>query len=166
MTMEDIRPSFELTIPARRQRVLEILKREFDVLTDGVHAQMAGHHMQLLVDESERRYWSPTLSLSFEDEGAITRVRGRYGPHASVWTMFMSLHIFWVFCGVAGALYGVGVWTLGHTPWGLLALPVSLALVGFTYGAMRIGQGMGSGQIAILHAAFQRMLDAGERAKD
>jgi hypothetical protein len=120
---------------------------------------MAGTQLELMVCEEERHYWSPALTVSLDGGPNSTKLRGRYGPHASVWTMFMSIHLLWVFTATAATMYAIGAWTLGHKPWSLVLLPLAALLNLLTYAVMRVGQRLGQDQIHLLHHAFDVMLE-------
>jgi hypothetical protein len=79
---------------------------------------------------------------AFED-GSET-LCGRFSPHPNVWTGFLTLYATLFMGGVFGLIFGFSQWSLSMTPWGLVGVPVALALAAFTYGAAFIGQGLGA----------------------
>lgn len=123
-----------------------------------VQVQTAGNHVDLLVGREERHAWSPWLSVAIEQAAGGSRIRGRFGPHPSVWTLFMSIQMFLSFLALCALVGGAALWTLGHSPWPFFALPVVLALMVATYLGSQIGQRLGEDQMHVLHDALDQLV--------
>ncbi|MCA9558243.1 MAG: hypothetical protein KC583_06705 [Myxococcales bacterium] len=154
-----MRPRFERTVAVPQAQLLARVRRNMHCSEPRVHAQMADHHLELLIDEADRHYWSPWLSVDLEPADDGTRVKGRYGPHPSVWTMFMSMYFFFAFVALAGVVFGGTQWLVKQHPWGLWFVPVAALLVGITYVASLLGQRLGADQMRTLEAALDCMVD-------
>ena len=89
-------------------------------------------------------------------EGAL--LHGRIGPHPHIWTMFLGLHAVVAFAGLGGVMYGLAQWTIGQSPWALMALPAALALHAFIAGAAFVGQGLGADQVHRVRAFVEDTL--------
>lgn len=153
-----MRPQFEVMLPVEQQQLLARVRDGLHCSEPRVHAQMAHNTLELLVDETDRHYWSPWLSVIIDEHEDGSRVRGRFGPHPAVWTMFMSMHIFLVLSAMSGGILGFTHWLLGHTPWALIAVPICGVLMLGVYLASLIGQGAGADQMHVLRAALDCML--------
>lgn len=110
----------------------------------------------LRLREADRHVWSPALHLFVtEDErgGVAARtLHGRFSPSSPVWTAFVAIYLGLACVGIAAACYGTAQWTIGQAPWALVGVPITLALVGFTYGAAIIGQGLGADEMYALRS--------------
>ena len=128
-------------------------------------------HAVLQPRVEERHFWSPHLYLEArlvdaEDEFApeAPELRGRFAPHPNVWTMFIAIYAVLAIAALGGLIVGVSQWWLQTTPWALGVVPAAVALIGFVYGAVFIGQGLGASQMYELRAFVDRNLANGERA--
>lgn len=131
-------------------------------------------HAVLAVRHRDQHFWSPHLYLQLRDpddeepdDPVLGRphVHGRFAPHPHVWTMFMAIYGLILIGGIACAVWGFSVWSLGESPWILLGAPGAAALFAFVYGAAIIGQGLGAAQMYELRALVDRALqEAGEVA--
>ena len=146
-----MRPVFTVPLddpPALLDALKEVLERPDLRCTGTVFRK----HAVLQMTEAEQHFWSPHLYLEVreraEEAGAQEPcMHGRFAPHPHVWTLFMAIYGLLVLGAIAGAVWGLSVWMLGQPPWALLAVPASLGLIAFTYGAAFIGQGLGAQQM-------------------
>jgi hypothetical protein len=106
-----------------------------------------GHHFVLRVPEAARHFWSPQLSLDLEATEAGATVRGLFGPHPSIWTLFVAAYGVAIFSAVTGLLFGLSQWTLGQSPLALWAVPGAALLAGLTYGVGLVGRRLGDAQV-------------------
>ncbi len=107
----------------------------------------------------DQHYWSPQLSLSFEEEGSQTIVRGLYGPRPVVWTMFV---FFYTIIGLAIlfiSVMGYSYVSLGKSGAILWFLPVLLILFLSLYLVAHFGQKLGEKQMVILHHFLEQCLE-------
>jgi hypothetical protein len=155
-----MRPRFELQLPVERATWLEAFQQLLHDDPGCCRGQVFRKHVVLEVRGEERSFWSPYLNLEVEDEPDGAAIRGRFSPHPHVWTMFMAIYIPLANVALAGLVYGVVQYTLGHTPWALLIAPAALAVFGFVYGATLIGQGLGADQMYMMRSLVDRASDA------
>jgi len=114
----------------------------------------------LRVRGGEERVWSPALHVYVEgDDGGPWHIRGRFSPSSPVWTAFVAIYLVLACVGIAGLCYGLAQMTLQASPWALVAVPVAVALAGFTYGAAFIGQGLGAEDMYALRSFVDRVAD-------
>lgn len=136
-----MRPTFE--IPLGEAAAVAFFARLGDELrvTDCCYVgQIVKGHAVVHVRPDRRTLLSPFLNLDWDPEAQV--LRGQFAPHPNVWTAFIGTYILLGLAGVAGLMYGLSELVLGRWHWSLGALPVSLALIAFVYGAAVIGQGL------------------------
>jgi hypothetical protein len=149
-----MRPRFEIALRRGESdplllQVMEQLKAP-DCLAQG---RVRNQHVELTTCARASHVWSPRLSLHLQcAEDGTELLLGQFSPHPNVWTGFMALYGVFALCGVFGLVIGGSQWALNMSPWGLVAVPVALALIGFTYGASFIGQGLGAEEMYTLRA--------------
>ena len=167
-----MRPVFRVALE-RPDRFLPALRDVLGASDAGCEGTVFRRHAALQVAESARHFFSPYLYLELRndreredaaherssDEPAGPYVHGRFAPHPHVWTFFMAIYGLLAIAAIAGGVWGLSVWALGEAPWTLLAVPGSIALMGFTYGAAFIGQGLGAPQMYDLRRAVDRAVE-------
>lgn len=146
-----MRPRRSFVVAQTHPVVLSTVKSAVSQASQGrCHGIMSGNHLELLVDATERHFWSPWLSVDLLPDDDGTRIKCRYGPHPSLWTAIASLYAFLAFVALAGGVYGGTQLLLGHSPLGLLAMPIALFLAVGVYLGSQIGQRLGADQMQIL----------------
>ena len=119
-----------------------------------------GRHAELFVPESERRVWSPWLSVTAEEaRNTGSLVRGRFAPHPQVWTLYMFLSFALGFALFVGVTWGYAQWAMDQTPWALLSLPLGIVLGGALYLVSLTGQRLGHEQIEHLENALHELVE-------
>ncbi len=159
-------PRFEARVPVPAATLVERAAARRTCHEPKVHVLLAGQHIELLVDEADRHYWSPWLSVTLEEteDGAATVVHGRFGPHPAVWTLFVSIQIFWLFVLVCALIAAASVITLGWSPLlPLLAVPGAVVGMVLTYLGSLVGQRLGKDQLDLLHRALDDLIQADTR---
>jgi hypothetical protein len=114
---------------------------------------------ELFVAESERRFWSPHLSIQVEDKDNGSVLSGRFSPRAEVWTLIMFVYFLMAFAVVFGSAYGYVQWLLGETPWGLLAVPAGIAVIVLLHIASIVGQRLSEDQMEMLRERLNVLLE-------
>ena len=150
-----MRPTFEVPLAASGADVLARLNilLQSDATIVG---QVLQDHAVLQLPAARRTMLSPFLNLEIAERESGQVLKGRFSPHPNVWTGFMAVYVFIGMAGVVSSWYGLAQWTLGKTPWMLLALPASIALIAFVYGAAVIGQGLTANEMYELRALVDR----------
>ena len=121
-----------------------------------------GHHAELFVPETDQRLWSPWLSVTAEDrDGGGSNVRGRFGPHPTVWTLYMFLSFALGFALLVFSSWGYAQWTMETTPWALYAVPAIVVLAVVLFGVSLIGQRLGAEQMASLRTTLEGLVTPG-----
>lgn len=158
MTTVRPRPRFELGLDDRPDEVMQRLR---DRLRDCPHCTGAsvGNHAELFVPESEQHLWSPWLSVTAEDrDGGGSNVRGRFGPHPTVWTLYMFLSFALGFALLVFASWGYAQWAMDMTPRALYAVPVIVVLAVLLFGISLVGQRLGAEQMRELRATLEGLV--------
>ena len=109
----------------------------------------------LRVPAEDRRFWSPRLNLSLEDEDGHTRVQGTYGPNANMWSSFLYGYLLVGSAGLFSGILGACQWKLGMTAWGLWIFAAMAAIATGMYLMAQLGQKLGARQTFELHRIYE-----------
>lgn len=146
-----MRPRFEVELSPGGD-VLERLRRHLASPGCPFRGQVVTGHAMLRLPRERQSLLSPVLNLEVIERDGRQLLAGRFSPQPNVWTGFMAVYGVLGMLGLAGLMYGFAQMTVDATPWPMLAAPVSLALIGFVYGAAFIGQGLTADQMYELRA--------------
>lgn len=152
-----IRPTFEIAMDLGPDAVMENLRR-FLPRCPQCTGMSVGRHAELFVPETERRVWSPWLSVTARENGRGSTVRGRFAPHPSIWTLYLFLAFGLGFSLLVGLTWGYAQWAMETTPWALASAVLIGALAAALYGVSLVGQRLGASQMEQLRAALEELL--------
>lgn len=124
----------------------------------GASSMVAGRHADLMVDRSERRVWSPRLSVRIEDSPGGSTLRCRFSPRPDVWTGFMFVYFVVVTAIVFGATLGYVQQVSNETAWGYWAIPIGLLIIAAIHGASYAGQKLAATQMQELRGRLDGVL--------
>lgn len=112
-------------------------------------------HITLMIPMTERHFWSPQLSLSFEqtDEGTI--IRGLYGPNPTVWAIFFFGYISLGILALFALMAGSSQWMLGMEAPLLWVVPACAVVALILYLVAQAGQKVGAEQMYRLHHFYE-----------
>ena len=151
-----VRPRFKIqtafTIDELVDKIKKALDQENATCRGGVHV-MGG---TISLPQDQRHYWSPQLSLSFEETETGTILRGLYGPRPAVWGMFV---FFYSIIGIATMIVGTigfSKLTLGGSGSLLWSVPVLLLIFLSLYLVSYTGQKVGKKQMITLHRFIEQ----------
>jgi hypothetical protein len=160
MTSFRVRPKFKITAHKKVDEIVKLLNDKLNETTQPVEGKVFNTHGLLRIIPAQQHYWSPQLNISFEEtDENTTIIRGMYGPHPSVWAIFLMGYI----------LFGLGVFFI--TMVGLVRLNLKLDasilwIVPFLLGGMGIlwlmaqtGQKVGAEQTFQIHHFFEEAID-------
>ncbi len=150
------RPRFTIAIDAEPDLVMERLRQRLPGCPRCTGVSV-GRHAELFVPASERRLWSPWLSVTIEEAGGGAMLKGRYAPHPSIWTLYLFLAFGLVFAALVGASWGYAQWVTGSTPWALASLPAAILLGSGLFALSLVGQRLGAEQMDQLRAALEEL---------
>ena len=155
---------FEVSLRGPGAAVLDEVRRALGREGGRVDGAVLRGHAELTTRRAEAHFWSPHLSLELlQREDGAWALKGRFAPEPNVWILFMSLYGILGMGVVAGLMYGASQALVGETPWALAAAPAGLALIGFTYGAAFIGQGLGAEEMYRLRSFVDDCVERAER---
>jgi hypothetical protein len=137
-----MRPVFRLELDPGQADVLERLRHRLGQSDCRFEGQVVTGHAMIHLPPARRSLLSPVLNLRLAEEDGRQVLHGRFSPQPNVWTGFMAIYGVLGLIGLGGLMYGFAQMTVDQAPWSMLAAPVSLALIGFVYGAAFIGQGL------------------------
>ena len=150
-SVSTIRPRFKVDVPysAREleDKILDGLKR-IDAPCKG---RVIEGHALLYLPEEDQHYWSPQLTLSFEEGDGYHFLRGLYGPRPAVWTMFIFFYALVGFAAVVVGMVGLTYLSLDKSASILWLVPILLLLFLTIYLVANYGKKMGHKQMVILH---------------
>lgn len=147
----EVRPRFEL-LSARSsadidERFVTALEQEGTV----IQGKTRRGYASLQPPADILHYWSPHVSITYEDTEEGTLIRGLYGPSPSVWTMFI---FFYALIGMAILIItviGLANLSIDNSGAILWALPVLVFLFFTLYIVSYTGQRKGHDQVEALH---------------
>ncbi len=158
MDLPGIRPRFEVPLSTSPEETIAAMRAR---LRDQFRpcSTSAGRCMELFVEESERSFWSPHLSVQLEEAESGSVLHARYAPHPEVWTMFVFLYSAFGFLALVGLGWAFAQYLLGRSLWGLLLTVGSLLAILALHQGARIGQRLTSGQMESLHERLDHLLE-------
>ena len=140
MPRHRIRPTFSIPLQHDPNEAMEILRERLKGSDYEGCTRSKGRCADFFVDEAERKVWSPHLSVQVEPRGKASLLRGRFGPHPELWTLFMFLYTGVGFIAVMGAMLGFVQWQSNMTPWGFWGLALGVPGLAILYGVSAAGQ--------------------------
>lgn len=153
-----IRPRFEITITEDPDTIYhkfveEKKHQKCDCVIDAVPG-----HIVIKVNQKDRHFWSPQLTLNIEENGFGSKINGLYGPNGNVWTLFAGSYFA---CGILItfiSIIGFSNRNLGMEAPILWALPFLFGVVILLYIGSQMGQKLGAEQMFDLHHTAQEVL--------
>jgi len=151
-----MRPKFVVELPLPADEAIVRIRHGLDTPELRETTMAAGRHAEFHVEVSERKVWSPRLTVRIEEALDGATLHGRFSPRADVWTGFMFVYFLVVFLILFGATLGYVQQVSVETPWGYWAIPVGLAVIAGIHGLSYLGQRKAGEQMREL----RRRLDA------
>jgi len=151
MATARMRPTFTMPLAPDRDQAIEEIRERLESDARFAGRWMArGDWAELYLPNSERRFWSPHLTLRLEASPRGSTLFGRFAPDPEVWTFFMFLYFGITFLVVLGGVFGWAQWASGESAWGLWAVWVGLPAIGLIHLAGALGQRLGYDQMVVL----------------
>lgn len=159
MSLPKMQPTFTVNVPIDKEEALRRMKSAVTAPELSDHAETAGNVFDFKIEQVERRFWSPHLSVHLSEVDSGTEIFARYSPRPEIWTMFMAIY-FIVAMGMGfAAIVGGTQMMLEFSPWAFLFLPVGALVIGGLHIASLIGQGLSSDQMQVLRNRFDRAVE-------
>lgn len=157
-----LRPTFTIALAESRDLVLEKIGRGFPLVQSAEQVLLYGDYGELHLPPAEHRLWSPHLSWNIQEDGAQSRLYGRFAPRVNVWCVVWIVYLLAVFTLFFALVIGATQQLVGHYPWGYW-LAVGSALVWFgVYAAAQIGQQLSADQMEHLRQQLLKRLSASQ----
>jgi hypothetical protein len=153
-----IRPTFSVRLAPDADTAMAEIRERLEVGEYEGCFRSKGRCADLFVREEDRRLWSPYLSVQVEPRGEGSLLRGRFGPHPELWTLYMFAYAAVGFLTVMGLMLGFVQWQSGMDPWGFrgaLAGGPGLALL---YVVSATGQRLGAHQMEELKGRIDSLV--------
>jgi hypothetical protein len=113
-----IRPTFSIPLEPDADSAMATLRERLRGSEYEECSRSRGRCADFFVKDEDRRLWSPCLSIQVEPTGGGSLLRGRFGPHPELWTLFMFSYGAVGFLSVIGLVLGFVQWQSGMQPWG------------------------------------------------
>lgn len=155
---EGIRLRFHIESAYTTEELIAIIKSNLAKENASCTGRAKDRYATLLISQAERHYWSPQLSLTFEQEEETCLIRGVYGPAPSVWTMFVFFYSLIGFLVLIIGVMGLSNMSLGKSTTILWFVPLLIAVFCSLYMVSYFGQNMGKEQMITLHRFFKECL--------
>lgn len=158
-----IRPTFTIALRPGPDQAMGTLRERLEGTEYVDCTRSKGRCADFFVDEEERRIWSPYLSIQLEPSGDGSLLRGRFGPHPELWTLFLFLYTSVGFLTLMGLLLGFVQWQSGMDPWGFRGVWVGVPGLAVLYAISATGQSLSAHQMEALRQRIDELVDGMER---
>jgi hypothetical protein len=159
MDRPEIRPTFSVRLRDDPNDAIQVMRGRIEDTDFQDCTRSKGRCAEFYVPEGERRLWSPYLSVQVEGLEGGSLLRGRFGPHPEVWTLFMFLSSALGFLAVIGLMLGFVQWQSDIPAWGFWGAYLGVpGLVGL-YLVSTLGQKLSAHQMAQLKARLDPLLE-------
>lgn len=134
-----IRPRFRLKTSLEKEDIMDII-HDHGLLDDSVVNSKYDRFIKLTIPKSDRHYWTPVLSLSFDKEKDGTLIRGLIGPNDKVWTKFMFFYIATGTLGTIGSIFSLVQYQLHDTLAYIFIIPLTIVLFSTIFFTAKYGK--------------------------
>ena len=166
MHLTPMRPTFEQELPYPKDEVMRRVGAELKKPDRQHKSLLFTQYAELHIADAAVRYWSPHLSLSFDEEGEHTRVRGRFAPRNEVWTLIWVIYLLLAFSAFFALVFECASWMLGQSTWFGIAALIAIVGIGAIYVLRQIGQMLSADQMVELKSDWQQVVDHAFPATD
>jgi hypothetical protein len=142
-----IRPTFSIPLSKDADGSMALLRDRLEGSNWSECSRSKGRCADFFVKEEDRRLWSPFLSVQVEPKEKGSLLRGRFGPHPEMWTLFMFLYTAVGFLTLMGLLLGFVQWQSGMEAWGFWGGYIGIPGLALLYGISATGQRLSAHQM-------------------
>jgi len=165
MDRPSIRPTFTIPLAPDPDTAMAALRERLKGTEFEECSSSKGRCADFFVGERERRLWSPYLSVQVEPAPGGSLLRGRFGPHPELWTLFMFAYGTLGFLAVMGLMLGFVQWQSGMAPWGFMGAAAGVPGLGLLLAVSVTGQRLSAHQMVELKERVDTLV-AGLEAED
>jgi hypothetical protein len=153
-----MQPTFKVELPWEMDDAKSRLRRVIEGHQDALGAEFAGWVFDYKIKKEDQRFWSPHLSIQLyrNEASGGSDAYCRFSPRPEIWTMVMAVYMISMCCLFAALVFGFVQWSLEQTPWALLVIPVSIAIVAGLHTASMVGQSWSRDQMLLLRERWER----------
>lgn len=153
-----IRPRFRLKTSLSQEEIMNLI-HEHGEADETVINSKYGRFIKLTIPKAERHYWTPVLSLSFDQEKDGTLIRGLIGPNDKVWTMFSFFYIATGTLGTIGSIFALVQYQLYDTLAFIFIIPLTIAILSTIFYTAKFGKTQAHTQMIHLLRFLRRAVD-------
>lgn len=128
----------------------------------GFEGHVGRKELSIALAGDARHVFSPWVSLSVYPHDGGARLRGVFGPHPHLWTMFVFIYASWSVIFVAGLIYGYAQWVTKADPaemWVSLSVALAAAVFqGASCAVDLVGRGRSRPQMDAMRAFLHQQL--------
>lgn len=159
MARPRIRPTFTISLTSDPDTAMSTLRRRLEGREYQDCSRSKGRCADFFVEDNERRVWSPCLSIQVEPAPEGSLLKGRFGPHPELWTLFMFLYAAVGFLAVMGLTLGFVQWQSGLEAWGFWGACLGFPGLGALYAVSATGQRLSAHQMEELRGRLDALLE-------
>ncbi len=158
----NIRPRFDLVLPAKPELVLAQLQEHLDRTEFGCRGWVADPYAELEVPAASKRLWSPRLAIHARGSSQGCTLHCRYQPEPNLWTLYMAIWGMLAVTGASAIAWVCATWIMGAEPIVPLACVGGVVVMALALYAVALGgQRLGADQMQLLRDALQEGLGPG-----
>lgn len=161
------RPLVDIEVQAPPDEVLGRFRSCLETGQCTCEGSVGTKEMSLVLSGESRHVFSPWVSLEAHEWQGGTRLRGHFGPHPNLWTLFVFIYSTWVVVFLIGGVLGYVQFVMGETPWGLYVALGAAVAQGLACSVDLVGRAIGRRQMDVLRQFIGSTLpDAAEVPRD
>lgn len=146
----EIRPRWSRELAIEKATIISAFTQQSNTVEE-VIVRVWEHHIILKIPQEKQHFWSPQMTVSFEDlENGLTRVRGLCGPKPSVWMMFIFFYFLLGFVGMMVMIMGFSQMSLGLSYGILWLIPAIAFLIFMVFLTATMGQRLARDEMEVL----------------
>ena len=158
MTSFRVRPKFRKECACKPKELVESINKRLETKHDQVEGKVFLTHGLFRILPEHQHFWSPQLNVSFEETDDGTVLRGMYGPHPTVWAVFLFGYAILGLALFFTTINGLVKYSLHIESQILWLLPFFLGGLAILYFVAQTGQKMGVEQTFQLHHFFEESI--------
>lgn len=155
MTPVAVRPRFKKQCACIPAHVEERIQQRLQTPDSPCVGHFVEGYIVLKMPADQRHFWSPQLSVSFEEEDGRTIIRGLYGPDPAIWAFFFYGRAIVGIIAMMVLVAGLSEWWLHNDLTYFLLLPLCLLAAAGLWAVARFGRRIGEPQTLVLHHFFE-----------
>ncbi|MDB9881853.1 hypothetical protein OAD66_01825 [Bacteroidia bacterium] len=151
----EVRLRFKKLVPELPEAIAQKVKDLLAEHPDKIVGRITHNLVRIRIPEKSRHFWSPQLSLTMEETGMRTEIRGLYGPKPDIWLGYMFTYFFLGFVTLVVSIIGFSRYNLGLSSYILWLIPFVLGGVFVLWATSRAGQKLGKDEVNLIHSLIK-----------